>query len=332
MFSNSCRLPCRMIVAMVVALGLGIFTSWRCEAQAESAALPNILVIVADDLGPGNVRCYDPQAKVPTPNIDRLAAGGLRMTQGYSADPMCWPSRGAILTGRYPQRWGNSPVIPRTEKMMPQYLKAKGYYSMAVGKWHQGFGRENHPMTWGFDEFFGFQGGWHDYFRADVGPVRLGKQQGEVVGKNPILRNYDPVQEIKYLTFELSDQAVAFLERNRDRPFLLYLAYNARHVPTQAPEDYVARFKDARYAVVAALDDAIGQVLDALDRLDLAQNTLVIFVGDNGGPEWGTGGLRGCKGQVYEGGIRIPFLVRWPDRLPAGRTYDQPVMHIDLVP
>jgi arylsulfatase A-like enzyme len=298
-------------------------------AETQSSAPPNVIVIVTDDLGPGNVTCYDAKAKVPTPNIDRLAAGGLRMTQGYSADPMCWPSRGAILTGRYPQHWGNSPIVPRTEKMMPQYFKAAQYHSGAIGKWHQGFGPENHPMTWGFDEFFGFQGGWHDYFKAGVGHDNSKKDE---VGTNPILRNHEPVKEIKYLTFELSEQAISFLKLNREQRFLLYLAYNARHVPTQAPKDYVERFKDERYAVVAALDDALGQLLDAIDKLGLTESTLVIFVGDNGGPPWGAGGLKGNKGQVYEGGIRIPFLARWPGRLPVGATYDQPVMHIDVLP
>ena len=296
---------------------------------------PNIVLIVADDLGYGQVGVYPQTRPWETPHIDRLAQSGLMMTQGYSAHPMCWPSRASIMSGRYYARFLQGFIIPRSERLLPQYLKEAGYATGLVGKWHNTVNRtgtdgekqENHPLTWGFDEFYGFLGGMHDYFDDD-----LGWHSAEVY--MPIYEGYDVVEEdVPYLTDAFTERAVDFIQRHRDQPFFLYLPYNAPHTPFQATEEYLERNDgDVAAAMVDALDTGVGRVLDTLEELGIADNTLVLFVGDNGGYTGTNGELRSTKGRLYEGGIRVPFIASWPDGLPAGQVYDEPVMHVDIMP
>lgn len=305
------------------------------EKEAQPPARPNIVLIVADDLGYGEVSCYPQRRPVRTPNIDRLARGGVRMTDGYSADPMCLPSRAALLTGKYFQRLGNLRKIPRAEPMVGRYLRGAGYATACIGKWHNcvpgtaaANTAESLPLERGFDEFFGFLGGMHDYFDPDKG-----FQSGKGWIEMPVYDGTKPVKQTKYLTEEFTDRAVDFITRHKDRPWFLYLSYNAVHTPNQAPEELLKRNDgDLHAAMIDALDRGVGRVLDTLEKAGTAENTLVLFVGDNGGARGPNWNLRGRKGRLFEGGIRVPFLASWPKGLPRGRAYSQPVMHIDLLP
>ena len=298
---------------------------------AGPAARPNIVLIFADDLGYGEVSCYPQRQTIRTPNIDRLAQSGVRMTDGYSADPMCLASRASLLTGNYFQRFRSLRKFSEDERLFGHFLKPGGYVSGCIGKWHNcvpGTDLENGPLERGFDEFFGFLGGMRDYFDP-----KKGFQTGKGWIYMPVYDGTQPVKEMKYLTEELTDRAVDFITRHKRQPFFLYLAYNAKHTPRQAPQKYVERNDgDLNAAMIDCMDEGVGRVLDALGGLDMIENTLVLFIGDNGGspgPNWK---LRGRKGQWFEGGIRVPFIASWPARLPKGRVYSQPVMHIDVLP
>lgn len=306
---------------------------------------PNIIVILADDLGSSDVGfmgCED----IPTPHIDSIARRGVRFTNGLVSHPFCSPTRAGLLTGRYQQRFGheNNPPfdpndhkagLPVSEITLPQLLKEAGYVTGIVGKWHLGAAPEFHPLKRGFSEQFGFTGGGHDYFKANP----AGETREYLV---PIERDGQPVVETEYLTDALSREAAAFVRRHAARPFFLYLAYNAPHTPLQAPEKYLARFPhiedhNRRYfaAMMAAVDDGVGRLLGTLRELKLENDTLVFFLSDNGGPtRYGAtnGLLRGEKGSLAEGGIRVPFAVQWPGRIPQGKDYSQTVISLDIFP
>jgi arylsulfatase A-like enzyme len=302
---------------------------------------PNILIILADDLGYGDIGangCRD----VPTPNIDSLAKNGVRFTSGYVSGPYCSPTRAALLTGRYQQRFGHEfnpgPVqnadpefgLPLTETTIADLLKAHGYATALVGKWHLGYEAKFHPQRRGFDEFFGFLGGAHSYLH----------NQDE---RNPIMRGTEPVKQVSYTTDIFGDEALAFVERNKAKPWFLYLAFNADHGPMEATEKYLARVAHIQdplrrtfAAMHTALDNNIGKVLAGLKKHGQENNTLIFFLSDNGGPTRVNASrndpLRGFKAQTWEGGVRVPFLAQWKGRLPAGKTYPQPIMQIDLLP
>ncbi len=332
----------RVVVMGIVVLAV---TGGPVPAQdAETTARrPNIILIVADDLGYADVGFHKQADDIRTPNIDRLAAGGIRATNGYVSCPVCSPTRAGLMTGRYQQRFGNEfnpgpagPAgvdfgLPDSEVTLPEALDKAGYATGMVGKWHLGLTRRSHPMSRGFESFFGFPHGSHSYVnaRADT--------------RNPIMRGFEPVAEVGYLTDAFNGEAAAFIEAHADRPFFLYLAYNAVHTPMEAPEKYKDRFAGVEnprrrtYAgMLSAMDDGVGQVLDALRKRKIDRNTLIFFISDNGGPTRTNGSrndpLRGDKATVWEGGIRVPFVVCWPDRLPAGKVYDQPVIALDIFP
>ena len=310
-------------------------------AASDSARTPNIVLIVADDLGYGELTVQGFEKDIPTPNIDAIAKRGVRFTQGYVSAPLCSPTRAGLATGRYQQRFGhefnpgpqqgrNSAFgLPRSETMIAERLKTLGYATGMVGKWHLGFTPEFMPPQRGFDSFFGFLGGAHPYLPTQ-------KAAG-------IYRGNTEIVEKEYLTDAFAREAVAFIDQHRDEPFFLYLPFNAVHNPLQAPEKYLSRFpaiKDQKRrtfaAMTAAMDDAVGRVMGRLDELKLTGQTLVIFISDNGGPTpsttSGNGSLRGFKGQMWEGGIRLPFMMQWPGRLPAGQVYDLPVISLDVHP
>lgn len=325
--------------------------AWACSAQVVGLAAekrPNILIIVADDLGYADIGvhgCKD----IPTPNIDSLAKAGIRCTSGYVSGPYCSPTRAGFMTGRYQQRYGHefNPGAPSTatqkiglslkETTIADRLKAAGYKTGMVGKWHLGHAEEFHPMRRGFDEYFGFLGGAHPYFPGAAG----GKKAD---AGNPIFRGTTPIEEPEYLTDAFAREALAFLDRHAKgpQPWLLFLTFNAVHTPMQAADKYLQRFPDIAdqtrrtyAAMLSAMDDAIGAVLGKLRAAGVEDNTLVFFISDNGGPPVNGSRntpLRGHKATTWEGGIRVPYLVQWKAKLPAGKVYDQPVIQLDIVP
>lgn len=320
-------------------------------ASSSIAAPPNLVIVLLDDLGYADVGfngCRD----IPTPNLDRIASEGVRCTNAYVTHSVCGPSRAALITGRYQCRFGASrnptcdPTVPNngvpvTESNLAELLSPRGYRSIAIGKWHLGTHPELRPLARGFDEFFGFLTGGHDY-----SPERLTLEDLSEVNepwawyRTKLLRNETRVETDDYLSDELSDAAVDFVERHHDQPFFLYLAYNAPHTPLQATAEYLARFdsiqdpKRRTYAaMVSAVDDGVGRVLDKLSEHGLDEQTIVFFLSDNGGATNNSSRntpLRGHKGSPFEGGVRVPFAVRWTGALPAGVDYNEPVSSMDI--
>lgn len=299
---------------------------------------PNVIVFLADDLGYSDVG-FNGCREIPTPHLDRLARSGVRFTAGYASHSYCSPSRAGLLTGRHQQRFGHeaNPAsgsadgLPRSEVLLPALLQRAGYRTAAIGKWHLGDDPKYWPTERGFDEWFGFSGGgmsyWGDARRPLAGVLRNGK---------PV-----PREELTYLTDDFSREAVAFIERNRERPFFLYLAYNAPHAPDQVTREHLAQVEHIEYGqravyggLVAGMDAGIGRVLNKLDDLRLRERTLIFFYSDNGGRLGGAVNFpyRGHKGMLFEGGIRVPFCVAWPERIAAGRTIHEPITALDIVP
>ena len=303
---------------------------------------PNIVVIVGDDLGYADVGFHG-ATDIPTPNLDALARGGIRFTDAYVTGPYCSPTRAGLLTGRYPQRFGhefNMGVqpglgLPSEETTLADRLKSAGYRTALFGKWHLGADADHHPLSRGFDEFFGFLGGEHSYL--DV----------MAESNNPVMDGRKPAQPIDYLTDAVSDRAVDFIKRNRNQPFFLYVAFNAVHTPMHATDKYLTRFANISNqqrrtyaAMLSAMDDGIGRTIAALRENDLEENTLIVFFSDNGGPTMqGTtingssnAPLRGSKRQTWEGGIRVPFVIRWKGKLPENRVDSRPIIQLDVLP
>lgn len=309
-------------------------------AAAQARQRPNILVIVADDQGYHDLGCQGCK-DIPTPHIDSIARNGVRCTNGYVSGPYCSPTRAALMTGRYQQRYGHEfnpgPAarpgenigLSLKETTLADWLKAAGYATGMVGKWHLGYEEQFHPLKRGFEEYFGFLGGAHSYLDWEA-------------RRQPILRGTAPVVEQTYLTDAFGREAVAYLDRHAkgDKPFFLYLAFNAVHLPLEATPKYLERFKsiaDMKHrtyaAMTSAMDDAVGRVLAKLRERGLEENTLIFYISDNGGPPANTSSnfpLRGHKAQTLEGGIRVPWMVQWKGHLPAGKTYDQPVIQLDI--
>lgn len=323
----------RCLLLFVVAL--------VAPAFAAVPAKPNILVIVSDDHGYGDVGAYGCK-DIPTPNLDSLAKNGVRFTSGYVSCSFCAPTRAALMTGRYQQRFGHEfnpgPThvpdknvgLPLAETIFPQRLKPAGYVTGIVGKWHLGYEKAHHPLSRGFDEFFGFISGSHSYVTSPA------------ASSNPIMRGWQPLDEKEYLTDAFGREAAAFVDRHAGKPWFLYLAFNAVHGPMDAATRYAERFPQLSggrktYAtMLTAMDDAVGAVLARLREHKLEENTLIVFLADNGGPEGvnssDNGPLRGAKGNAFEGGIRVPFMMQWKGRLPAGKVYDQPAIQLDVLP
>ena len=303
---------------------------------------PNILVILADDLGYGELTCQGFTRQIPTPNIDSIAQNGVRFTSGYVSGPYCSPTRAGFMTGRYQQRFGHEfnpgPAqsaskdfgLSLKETTIGERLKAAGYATGWFGKSHLGYEPQFHPLKRGFDEFFGFLGGAHSYLDAVSDEA------------NPILRGTERVKEVDYTTDAFGRAAVAFIEKHKAEPWFCYLPFNAVHAPLEALDKYQARFtgiedkKRRTYAAMqSAMDDAVGAVLAKLRESRLEENTLIFFFSDNGGPTpqttSGNGPLHGFKAQTWEGGIRVPFLMQWKGRVPAGKVDDRPVIQLDIL-
>jgi arylsulfatase B len=323
---------------------------------APSGRTPNIVLIVADDLGYAELGCQG-AADVRTPHIDSIARHGVRFTSGYVTAPFCSPSRAGLLTGRYQQRFGHElnalgrqnrlphVGLPTSEKTIADYLGAAGCATGAVGKWHLGGTGPYHPQRRGFGEFFGFLHEGHFYVgdRHTKAVSLLRPNEPPYDEQNPVLRGTQPVGDFGYLTEAFTREAVAFIDRHRDRPFFLYLPYNAVHSPMQATEKDLGRFPEITdrkrrmfAAMLAALDEGVGAVLGKLGEAGLREDTLVVFLSDNGGPTAeltsSNAPLRGGKGQLYEGGVRVPFLMQWEGHLPAGIVSNRPVSSLDVLP
>ena len=334
------------------SLLLAAWLAVSAPALAASARPTNFIVIMADDLGYGDVG-FNGGKEIPTPHLDRLAAGGAVCTDAYVTFATCAPSRAGFITGRYPQRFGfernlawqpNNPAtgLPRSETTLPETLRPLGYRSGLVGKWHLGAHTSLHPLERGFDEFFGHIGGGKAYFPEDLVIRETLDCRNEPDSYRAWLsRGREPVRTRDYVTEELTREALDFVRRQKHDPFFLFLAYNAPHGPLQAPSEELAKFahiqneKRRTYAaMVGVLDRGVGRLLDLLDELRLAEDTVVFFLSDNGGPPKDNASsnapLRGGKASAYEGGIRVPFVVRWPGRIPAGLVYREPVSSLDI--
>jgi arylsulfatase A-like enzyme len=304
---------------------------------------PNVIVFLGDDLGYADLGAHGGTV-IPTPNIDSIARGGVRCTNGYVSGPYCSPTRAGLMTGRYQTRFGHefnegantdreAFGLPLTETTFAQRMKALGYATAAVGKWHLGFSTSRRPTNRGYDEFLGTLANT-PYFHPMLVDSRVGPDPKRVE------------DDLFYTTDSYAQRAVEFVAANKDRPFYLYLPFNACHVPNQATEKYLARFpkienEQARIyaAEMSAMDDAIGRVLATLREHQLEDDTLIFFLSDNGGPmtKMGPNGsnnrpLKGQKGDTWEGGIRVPFFVQWKGHLPAGKVYDLPVIQLDILP
>ena len=320
---------------------------------------PNFVIIVTDDQGIGDLGCYG-HPEVRTPNLDKLAASGIRFTQWYSNAPVCSASRAAIMTGKYPDRAGVQGALPsqptydvpglrKGETTLPGLLKNLGYRTAVIGKWHLGSVPHSRPQAQGFDEFFGWYSGWLDAYSHRY--YQLGAPPGKIF--HDLWRNETEVfEEPAYMTELLGREAQAFLARqNKQQPFLLYLAFGAPHYSMMAPKKYLDRFpatmdRDRRthLAMVAAVDDVVGNVLDQLKRMGVDNETVVFFQADNGAtreerasslgkPADGgnNGRYRGYKLGLFDGGMHVPAMLRAPGMKP-GQVFDRPMMSMDLLP
>jgi arylsulfatase A-like enzyme len=332
------------ILALILALGPLVPQTSQPRTQDETApAGPlNVVLILADDLGYGDLGCYG--GSIPTPHLDALAAEGVRFTSAYVTAPTCSPSRAGLMTGRHQQRFGfefntgSAGMAASREQGLPpgvptlaERMRAAGCGTGMVGKWHLGLRADAHPLERGFGEFYGFIGGARGYLPATKG-----------YKTNPLLRGREEITESEYLTDAFAREAVAFIERHASERFFLYLPFSAPHVPHEVADAYLAHFPDLAgdqriyAAMVSALDDGVGRVLAALVDSDLADRTLVVFLSDNGavaGDGQGSNGpLRLGKFSLFEGGLRVPLIVRDPRASGRGRVEPAPVSSLDLFP
>jgi arylsulfatase A-like enzyme len=298
---------------------------------------PNILIFLTDDTGWAE---YGFQGKkdIPTPNIDALANAGTKFTQGYVSGPYCSPTRAGLMTGRYQTRFGhefNSTAqvlgLRLDEKTIAEYLKSEGYSTCAIGKWHLGTREEYRPYNRGFDEFFGTLANTPFYQPTNFVDTLKSRDIQQIQDKN------------FYTTRAYADRAVDWLERNKSQSWFLYVPFNAQHAPLQAPEDLLEKFshiKDEKRrifaAMMAAKDEAVGKIMNKVSEIGQENDTIVFFLSDNGGPTASTTSdnlpLNGFKATTWEGGVRVPFCVKWPGKIPSGKSYTKPVIQLDILP
>lgn len=329
--------PGKCSYAATLFATLAFLASAWPAALAADAPRPNILIILMDDMGYGDLSCYG--SEIATPHIDSLARDGVKLTDFYSNGPVCTPTRCGLMTGRYQQRVGlewatgpgmTEPGLPTTEITLPRLLKSAGYATAMFGKWHLGYKPQFGPIAHGFDEFFGLLSGNHDYY-----------SHKEINGAPDLVEADRQVENPGYTTDLITARAVSYLQRQTpEKPFFLYVAYNAVHWPFQPPDhpdDIRTRetwFRGTRGDYAAMLrrgDDGVGQILGALAARKLDSNTLVIFTDDNGGERLSRNlPMTHHKGTLWEGGIRVPCLLRWPGHLPAGQVSPQVGITMDL--
>ena len=318
-----------------------------------AARKPDIILILADDLGAADLSSFG-SPDIHSPNIDSIARRGIRFTQCYANGPECSPTRSALLTGRYQHRFGglecaigNGNIgrydeaawlaargelgLPATEISLPRILKQNGYDTACFGKWHLGYLDKFLPRRHGFDQYFGILGGGADYFTHK-----------EENGNMTLYRNEKPEDRKGYLTDLFADEAIAWLKRRTEKPFFLYVPFNAPHVPIQDPDGFDAKLGTAPtlkltrpvyVKMVERMDKRIGGILRQLRDMGRDGNTIVIFLSDNGGdPNGDNGTLRGRKSSTWEGGIRVPGMMQWPGKIPAGKVTPQVTLSMDLMP
>jgi len=345
----------RILILTAFVSGLSIMGANLPTHQSQQRVFnkPNVVLIIMDDLGYGDIGSYGVR-DARTPNLDRLAREGVRLTDAYANAPNCTPTRAALISGRYQQRVGlewalesseQDRGLPVTRRSLPALLKTNGYATGLVGKWHLGFKPEFGPNAHGFDEFFGFLSGAVDYYTHRRGD-----------GTPDLFENATPIEVPEYLTDEITRRAIRFVDNHSAGPFFLEVAYNAVHWPfqppnhrptdpnavpqpsakgdqrlSQGPDDEKPATRQDYIRMLERADDGVGAILTALDRHGLSRNTLVIFTNDNGG-EWlsRNAPFSHRKSTLWEGGIRVPLILRWPGRLPAGRTSAQVAITMDL--
>lgn len=330
------------IIALLLLSGLSLIV--------QAAQKPNIVLLFADDAGYADFGFHGSK-ECRTPHLDQLAKEGVLCTQAYVSSAVCGPSRAGLLTGRYQQRFGfeenNVPAamsgagltgedmgLPLSEMTIADHLKAQGYRSIILGKWHLGGADRFHPLERGFDEFYGFRGGARRYYAY--------KKNQKFDPLNRMERDFEGFKEHEgYLTDVLGDEACEFIERNQDGPFFVYLSFNAVHTPMHARKEDLNLFPELKKtrqkqaAMTLAMDRACGKVLDKLEALGLADNTLIVFTNDNGGAPVNASNndpLSGVKATHLEGGIRVPFIIKWDGKLKAGSHYTHPISLLDLLP
>ena len=351
--------------ALAIWAGLCLFVLNSAFAAAEELSpetRPNIVLIMCDDLGYADVG-FTGGKEIQTPSIDALARGGTICNSGYVCHPFCGPSRMGMMAGRYPHNFGapynlppsalnieawKSKGIPVEETLISKVLQDAGYFTGIVGKWHMGFAPEYHPNKRGFDDFYGFLGGGHDYMpERYVATYARQKKAGKKVFNEyivPLQHNRKEVKETEYMTDALSREGARFIKEasGKDKPFFLFVSYNAPHTPLQAKEEdlkHYANIEDETRrtycAMVHAVDRGVGRLVETLEATGQAKDTLIVFLSDNGG-KTGKGAdnspLKRGKGSVYEGGIRVPMFFHWPDQVPAGKKIDWPVSALDFYP
>lgn len=334
-------LPTVFLPRLVVLSLVGCSLALSAGSAAAADRLPNIVLIVADDMGYGDMSSQGAKG-FSTPNLDKLGEAGTRLTSFYVAQPVCTASRAAFLSGCYPNRVSLQGALNHTSKngihpdeyLLPEMLKDKGYVTAGLGKWHLGTVMEFWPTRNGFDEWFGTPYSndntkYHPVLADEMPPFPL--YEGESVIE------LDPDQS--QFTRRITEKAVSFIERNQDRPFFLYVPHIMPHVPIFASLRFRGKTEHGLYGdVLEELDWSIGEIVGAIDRLKLTDDTIVIFFSDNGPwPSYGehagdAGPLREGKLTTFEGGVRVPCIMRWPGHIPAGRVCDEPVMAIDLLP
>lgn len=347
----------RNTIILISSLVFFIAACSKKESHEEKSQItynPNLIVIMVDDMGWADVGfngCED----IPTPNIDKIAYEGVRFTEGYVTFPVCGPSRAGFLTGRYQDRFGfttnpsidpKNPIagLPVAENTMAELLKKANYQSAIIGKWHMGSHPVFHPLERGFDYFYGFLSGGHRYFPEELTLEDLSEVKEKWQWyRTKIIENRTTIKTEKYLTEEFSDAAVHFIKQKSKskQHFMLYLAYNAPHTPMQATEKYLSRFPNIENkrrktyaAMVSAVDDGVGQILQTLKEERIDENTLIVFLSDNGGAKNNAsdnGNWRGVKGDLFEGGLRVPFAMRWKGIIPPSLTYNEPVSSLDIM-
>ncbi len=327
----------RLLAPLLAGLLLALAPHARAAAPA-APKQPNIVIFFADDLGWGEITAQGFSKDIPTPHIDSIAKNGLRFTNGYVAATYCSPARAGLMTGRYPTRFGHefnttaaAVGLRRDQTTMATRLRTLGYATAAVGKWHLGNQPENRPTKRGFDEFYGTLSNTPFFKPNNFVDSRISDDVREVT------------DDTFYTTDAYADRAVDWLEKNKAKPCFLYLPFNAVHAPLEATKKYLDRFpaitdekRKTFAAMMSAMDDAVGRVLAKVRELGQEENTLFFFISDNGGPTASTsssnGPLRGFKMTTFEGGPRVPFMAQWKGKIPAGKTYELPVMNLDVLP
>ena len=301
---------------------------------------PNIIIVLTDDQGFKDVG-FNGSQDILTPNIDKLAKQGIVFSNGYVSHPYCSPSRAGIMTGRYQQRFGHEHNVPfdpedvtmgtpTTEVFLPQKMKDAGYNTYAIGKWHLGDHPSFLPHNRGFDKWFGFSGGNMNYWGFPQKNNRMNVQ------RNDFKVN---ASELSYLTDDFTKEALSNIEQNGDKPFFMFLSYNAPHSPDHTTIEYLNKTAHIEFgkrsvygALIAGIDSGVGKIDALLTKKGIRDNTMIIFLSDNGGrlDAANNNPFRGHKGMLFEGGIRVPFALSWPAKLPKGITYSAPIISLDL--